>query len=211
MGSKGRKLFLATHIVVSAGWIGAILAYISLVIAAMASSGDELLSATWIALRLIGWYVLVPLALAALVTGITISLVTPWGLARHWWVVISWHLTGVAVAILVWHMAWVVTPLGTIAVEAPNADLRDLLRPALRGELLHAALGLVVLLAIAILNVYKPRGLTPYGRRLSQLGSEAPARTQQWARVAGFHAAALLLLLIITAHVVAGGSLRLHN
>jgi len=70
---------------------------------------------------------------------------------------------------------------------------------------------LVVLLGIAILNVYKPRGLTAYGRRLSELGSEAPARTQQWVRIMGFHAAALLLLVIIIFHVVAGGGLQLHN
>jgi len=33
---------------------------------------------------------------------------------------------------------------------------------SLRGELLHAGLGLVVLLVIQELNVYKPRAMTPY-------------------------------------------------
>jgi hypothetical protein len=208
---KPRKLLLATHIVVSVGWIGAVQAYLILVIAAMTSWSDQLLPATWVALRLIGWYVIVPLALAALITGFAISLSTSWGLFRHYWVLISLHLTVVAIAILLWHLSSVVTPLGIISVDAANADVRDVLRPALRGELLHAGLGLVVLLGIAILNVYKPRGLTPYGRRLSELGSEAPTRIHQWVRVMGFHAAALLLLVIIIAHVVAGGGLQLHN
>jgi hypothetical protein len=33
------------------------------------------------------------------------------------------------------------------------------------GDLLHPALGLVVLLAIQVLNVYKPQGMTRYGQR----------------------------------------------
>lgn len=36
------------------------------------------------------------------------------------------------------------------------------------GDLFHATAGLLVLFAIAALNVYKPRGLTPYGWRRQQ-------------------------------------------
>lgn len=199
MNPKGRKLLLATHIITSVGWIGAVLAYLVLVVAAKGWS-DQLLRAAWIALGLIGWYVIVPLALAALITGIAISLFTPWGLIRHYWIVISLHLTVVAVAVLLLHMSLVVTPLASIATDVAIADVRNVLRPALRGELLHAGVGLVVLLGIATLNVYKPRGLTPVA-----------TRTLQWGRVMGAHAMALLILLAIIAHVVAGGGLRLHN
>ena len=46
----------------------------------------------------------------------------------------------------------------------PRADLS-----AVGMELrFHAAAGLLVLLVPAILSVYKPRGLTPYGRRKQQ-------------------------------------------
>jgi hypothetical protein len=40
----------------------------------------------------------------------------------------------------------------------------------------HAAGGLLVLLVPAALSIYKPRGLTPYGRRKQH---EQPARSQQ--------------------------------
>jgi hypothetical protein len=33
------------------------------------------------------------------------------------------------------------------------------------GDLLHPALGLVVLLTVQVLNIYKPSGMTRYGRR----------------------------------------------
>jgi hypothetical protein len=43
----------------------------------------------------------------------------------------------------------------------PSADLR-MVRNASPG--LHAALALLVLLVATVLAVYKPRGMTPYGR-----------------------------------------------
>ncbi|MGH2370246.1 MAG: hypothetical protein ACRDI2_18895, partial [Chloroflexota bacterium] len=50
----------------------------------------------------------------------------------------------------------------------------------LGGDLFHPGAGLVVLLAITVLNVYKPRGLTPYGWRKQQ---EERARLAQRASV----------------------------
>lgn len=221
MNPWSRKFLLTAHITASVGWIGAVLAYLALVIAAMTGQSDQLLRATWIALELIGWYVIVPLALGALVTGISIALGTPWGLFRHYWVATSLLLTVVAAAVLLQHMS-TVTSFANIASDAANAGVRDVLRPALRGELLHAGVGLVVLLGIATLNVYKPRGLTAYGRKRSggvaespvrgvdrtESGREPSARKPRWVHAVWAHAAALLLLLAIL-HVA--GGLRLHS
>lgn len=221
MKSNVRKLLLATHIIVSVGWIGAVLAYLALVVAAMTGPSDHLLRAAWLALELIGWYVIVPLALAALMTGISVALGTSWGLIRHYWVAASLLLTVVAAAVLLQHMS-TVTSFASIAADVAIADVRDVLRPALRGELLHAGVGLLVLLGIAMLNVYKPRGLTAYGRRRSgvvadtpsgavsrnESGWEGAARTPRWVHAVWIHGAALLLLFAIM-HVA--GGLRLHN
>ncbi len=210
MRSSARPLLLTTHIVVSVSWVGAVLTYLTLVIAAMTGQSDQLLRAAWIALDLIGWSVIVPLAAAALVTGISMALSTPWGLFRHYWVATSLLLTVVAAAVLLQHMS-TVTSFASIAAEASIAHVRDVLHPALRGEVLHAGVGLVVLLAIATLNVYKPRGLTAYGRRRpgvvadadstrggrTESGWHTPARTPRWVHAVWIHAAALLLLLAI--------------
>ena len=59
MSPRIRKFLLTTHITVSVGWIGAVLAYLILVIAAMTGQSDQLRRAAWIALELIGWYVIV--------------------------------------------------------------------------------------------------------------------------------------------------------
>jgi len=219
MNPKGRKLLLMTHITVSVGWIGAVLAYLALVIAAMTGHSDPLLRGAWIGLELIGWYVLVPLAFAALISGIGIALGTPWGLVRHYWVVISLLLTVGATAVLVQHMT-TVSSFASMAADAAMADVSGVLGPALRGELLHAGLGLVILLGIETMNVYKPRGLTAYGRRRSGVvadstshavgrGELATPRVPRWVHAVWIHAAALLLVLAVM-HL-AGGGLQLHN
>ena len=110
-------------------------------------------------MELTGWYVLIPLALGTLVTGIVQSLATPWGLFRHYWVLIKFALTVFATIILLQHMP-TVSSLADVAREADSADLGRL-----GGDLLHAGGGLVVLLVITVLNVYKPRGMTRYGWR----------------------------------------------
>ena len=43
-----------------------------------------------------------------------------------------------------------------------NTDIRGLSSPS---PVLHAAAGLLLLLVAVTLSVYKPRGMTPYGRR----------------------------------------------
>jgi len=53
-----------------------------------------------------------------------------------------------------------VSAMAKFARTVDGAELR-----ALGGDLFHPAVGLLLLLAIAVLNVYKPAGLTPYGWR----------------------------------------------
>jgi hypothetical protein len=154
-----RKFALAAHLTFSVGFIGAAVAYLALGISAVTSEDAQTVRAAWIAMELIGWYVIVPLSLASLLTGLVMALGTPWGLFRHYWVLITFVLTIFATVILLLHMPSV-SSLADVAREADGATLGRL-----GGDLLHAGGGLLVLLVITVLNVYKPRGMTPYGWR----------------------------------------------
>jgi hypothetical protein len=70
----------------------------------------------------------------------------------------------------------------TVSFFAAMAQIADtdpaVLRDGLNGELLHGGLGLLVLLIVQVLNVYKPRGVTPYGWRKQQEERKA-AQTSQ--------------------------------
>lgn len=161
-----RRFALTVHITFSVGWIGAAVAYLALVVAAMVSQDAQTLRIVWIAMALIGWYAIVPLALTSLLTGLVMSLGTKWGLFRHYWVLFSFVLTLLAALVLLDHMQTVSVFAG-VAAETDSANA-DVLRGGLGGELLHAGVGLLVLLVVQALNVYKPPGLTPYGWRKQQ-------------------------------------------
>jgi len=174
MTPRLRKLVLTAHITISVGWIGAVVAYLALVIAAMNSIDAQTLRGAWIAMELMGWFAIVPLSLISLLTGLIMSLGTKWGLFRHYWVLFSLILTIFATFILLQHMQTVSFYAG-VATEMNNADVGNL-RDGLQGELLHAGVGLLVLIVIQVLNVYKPRGMTPYGwRKQQELRPVSPA------------------------------------
>ncbi len=154
-----RKSALTVHLVCSVGWIGAALAYLALGIFAATSDDTATIRAAWIAMELTGWAVIVPLAGGTLLTGLVVSVASPWGLLRHYWVVISLALTVFSVAVTVLHMP-AVTSMANVAQQAAPADLNRL-----GSDLFHPGVGLVVLLVTMVLNVYKPKGMTRYGQR----------------------------------------------
>lgn len=159
MPPRVRKLALAVHLTVSIGWIGAVVVYLALALTAV-SGGDALtVRGAWIAMEVAGWYVIVPLALASLLTGLVMALGTKWGLFRYYWVLLAFVLTTFAVVILLLHMP-TVSSMADVARQADGDGLERL-----GGDLLHPALGLLVLLAVQVLNIFKPPGLTRYGWR----------------------------------------------
>ena len=166
-----RKFALTAHLTFSVGWIGTVLAYLGLGVSAVAGEEGRTIRAAWTAMEVIGWYVIVPLALGSLVTGLVMALGTKWGLIRHYWVVFSLGLTVFAAVILLLHMPTV----STTAEEAQRAERAAL--ESLGGDLFHPALGLVVLLVVHFLNIYKPPGLTPYGQRKERVSTGAEGTT----------------------------------
>ena len=153
-----RKLGLIIHLALSLGWIGAVVSYLVLGVSAVSSNDAETVRAAWIAMELTGWWAIVPLAIGSLLTGLIMSLGTSWGLFRHYWVLVTLALTIFCVAILLLHMP-------TVSALAQMARTGTAAHDSLGGDLLHPSVGLLVLLVITVLNVYKPRGVTPYGWR----------------------------------------------
>ena len=158
MGPRLRKVVLTTHVVSAVGWIGAVAAYLALALAALTSDSAETVRAAFIAMELL-YFALVPLAAVALLTGLAQALGTNWGLLRHYWVLAKLVLTVIAFTVMVINLEKVSAHADHV-LHSPAADL-----PGAGHDLQHAVGGLVILLLAAILGLYKPRGLTRYGRR----------------------------------------------
>lgn len=157
-----RKFALTAHLTFSVGWIGAVVAYLALGVSAVRSQDAQTVRAAWIAMELTGWFVIIPLALASLLIGLVNALGTPWGLFRHYWVLVKFLITIPSTTFLLLHMQ-AISRLASVAAETTlsNADLSGL-RIQVAAD---AGAALLVLLAATTLAVYKPHGRTPYGVR----------------------------------------------
>lgn len=168
MGPRLRKLLLTVHVASSVGTLGAVAAFFVLAAAGLIDAGT--VPAGYVAMETITWMVIVPLVALSFLSGTIQSLGTPWGLFRHYWVLIKFLLT-----ILV----GVVLLLQTGAIGAMASLAREGALPAtafleIRLSLaVHAGAGLLVLLAAETLSIYKPRGLTRYGRQCQRERSPA--------------------------------------
>ncbi len=208
-----RKFALTAHVTSSVGWLGAVAGFLALAIAGLTSADAQLVRAVYQAMELTGWFVIVPLSVASLLTGLVQSLGTAWGLFRHYWVVAKLAITLVATLVLLIHMR----PIGHIADVVAMATLARGELGGLRIQLVaDAGAALVVLLIATTLSVYKPRGLTPHGERLQFEGSVSPSDARidrqarslssrpRWVTAAGIIAVILVVLFVIR-HLSGGG------
>ncbi len=140
-----------------------------------------------------------PLSLASLLTGIVQSVGTAWGLFQHYWVLFKLLITVFASVVLFMYMETFRFMVGV--AENASADLTVVrnISPAL-----HSALALLMLLVATMLAVYKPRGITPYGRRKQhekRTGAgpdgESIPTTPRWVKVFGTVALVVVLMVVV--------------
>jgi hypothetical protein len=209
-----RKLNLTAHVTASVGWLGTVASFLVLSIAGLTSPDAEIVRGSYLAMNLIGQFAIVPLSLAALLTGLVQSLGTHWGLFRHYWVLVKFILTVLATILLLLHQFTAVTGAARrVSGNAPGT-LPEVgqLGTQLVGD---AGLAVVVLLGITILAVYKPWGRTRYGRRQQEQeqGTPIPETTAQGLPL-GLKIFLAVIGLIVVGFVVlhlAGGGLARHR
>jgi len=161
-----RKLALTVHVTSSVGWLGAVAAFLTLSIAGLVSDDEATVRGAYLVMRLTGWYLLVPLSLASLLTGLVSSLGTTWGLFRHYWVLAKLVINVVATAVLLLYMQTLDSLAALVGdTTRSGADLLGVRDPS---PVLHAGAALLLLLLASVLAIYKPRGLTRYGWRKQQ-------------------------------------------
>jgi len=160
-----RKFALTAHVITSVSWFGAVAAFLALSIAGMTSQDRELVRAAYLVMGLTTWFVIVPLALASLLTGVVSSLGTKWGLFRYYWILAKLLITILATLILLVHTQ----PVDLLVSAAAKATVLSVHLHGAQLQMVVASGGaLVVLLVVAALSYYKPRGMTRYGWRKQQ-------------------------------------------
>jgi hypothetical protein len=166
-----RRFTFTTHVTSSLGWIGAVLVFLALALIGLTSQDERTVRGAYLVMAPAAWFVLVPLAHAALFSGIALSLGTPWGLFRHYWVVFKLGITLFSTVILLIYMGTFQQMAGVAA--DPVVELGLVRNPS---PVVHAVLALILLLMATWLAVYKPFGLTPYAIRTASMPQSASLR-----------------------------------
>ncbi|TDC20780.1 DUF2269 domain-containing protein [Streptomyces sp. 8K308] len=167
-----RRALVVGHVVVSVGWLGLTLCLLVLGIAGATTDSAATAEAAYRAMKIFGDWLIAPLALTTFVSGLVLSLGTPWGLARYRWVYAKFWLTLVAgVASLLAFRATIDEAAAEVAVGRAVPDPAGLVAPP------SVSLGLY--LFMTAISVLKPWGPTRRGR------AALAARRTKTTRVAG--------------------------
>ena len=146
------------HIVASVAWLGAVVVFLALSIIGITSHAAEVVRSAYVSMNAIGLFVIIPMSLGSLATGVLESLSTPWGLFKHYWVVAKLLLTVIATGLLLIHQFEVVSVAATRVNGAANT-LPSARRLGIQ-LIVEASLAVIALLTATALAVYKPKGST---------------------------------------------------
>jgi hypothetical protein len=159
-----RKTLLVMHVGTSVGFLGAVTVFFCLAVAGLASADPTNAKAFYAVMPTVTWWVVVPLAFASLAIGIFQAALSPWGLVRHYWVVVKLAMT-IAITAVLMTQTPSIDRLGHIATTS-SASMDEAL--ARYSVLLHSGAGIVAIIVVLVLSVVKPRGLTGWaGSRTS--------------------------------------------
>ena len=157
-----RKFVLTAHVTFAVGWLGAVAGFLALAIAGLTSQDAQMVRSAYLAMDLIARFVIVPLSFVPLLTGPILSLGTPWGLFRHYWILIKLVITILSTIIMQLHLQ----PIGILASAAAKATFPSTDLHQIQVQMVIASSAALLALLVEItLAVYKPRGMTPYGWR----------------------------------------------
>ncbi|MER5615750.1 DUF2269 domain-containing protein [Streptomyces sp. NPDC002215] len=162
-----RRSLLVAHVSVSVSWLGLTVGLLTLGIAAFSTGDPATAQAATRAMKIFGDWLIVPVALFSLFSGLVLALGTPWGLARHRWVWTKFWLTLITVALSVFSLR-------------PGID-EAAARGAVDIDLVVApSVATATYLFVTAISVLKPWGPTRRGRRLrhsSRTGKGVDGRT----------------------------------
>ncbi|MEU0342223.1 DUF2269 domain-containing protein [Streptomyces bobili] len=162
-----RRANLVVHVAASASWLGLTLGLLGLGTAATTTGSAATVEASVRAMKLFADWLLLPVAALTLLSGLVLSLGTPWGLARHRWVFTKFWLTLATTTATVFALR----PGVNAAVTAVAAG--EVLPDA--GDVLFGpVVSLSAYLFMTVLSVLKPWGLTRRGRRLREEAAGGP-------------------------------------
>lgn len=159
-----RRGVLLIHVAVSVSWLGLTIGLLALGITAYTSDTAAMTEAAYHSMKVFGDWLVIPIALLTLLSGLVLSLGTHWGLARHHWVWIKFWGTLITLTA----STFALRPTINHAAASGVADVSLIAAPSVAST---------AYFLMTALSVLKPWGLTQRGRNHSVRRRAAAAGT----------------------------------
>ncbi|MEU3622952.1 hypothetical protein BS329_39860 [Amycolatopsis coloradensis] len=164
---RWRKLALVVHVVSSLGWLGITMVNAVLTFTSVFTDDPRRQQAAILMMDQVGGYLLLPISLTALVSGIVLSTGTKWGLVRYRWVAIKLVLTLIAAGLTLFSL---LPGIGELAAAAESTMDDAFVERGRRVDGFYPIIvSTMMYMTMTVLSVYKPGGKTPYGRRVTAI------------------------------------------
>jgi hypothetical protein len=148
--SPWRKVLLTIHVVTTVSVLGTDLVLLVLGVASLGGADPPTI---YPAAHLVSAWLVAPLAVLALSTGLLLSILTPWGLFKYWWVTIKLAITVLLTSVVL----FVLVPRLGAAADTVIGHTPHLLTTAERLPLVIAPAVASTLLALnVVLAIFKP-------------------------------------------------------
>ncbi|MEV6290518.1 DUF2269 domain-containing protein [Streptomyces sp. NPDC051896] len=170
---RARKSWVVVHVVASVGWLALMLCLLILGATALATDDAGTLRTAYRAMGMLGDPLIVPLSLLTLLSGVVLSVGTPWGLFRYYWVAVKFWLTLAATAASVFALTARLHEAVHAVQRHPTGPIAAMHLGFVRYDtVIVPAVALLLYLAMVALSVFKP-----WGRRVTAPVREGLART----------------------------------
>ncbi len=157
LNARGQRILKIFHLICAGLWIGGAVA-LSLMIAALgpALSGAELLGYD-VARKFVDDLIIIPGAMGCLLSGLLISVFTPWGFFKHRWVTVKWILTVACILFGTFVLGPMVNGQPPISLALGLEALTDPVYMANRDRnLLWGGLQVLLIFFMVAISVLKP-------------------------------------------------------
>ncbi|MFG3691697.1 hypothetical protein [Micromonospora sp. NPDC047740] len=164
---RSRRLLLAAHITVTVGALGADAALLALAVSGLRDTDPR---TVYPAAYLLGRWLVAPLAVGSVLTGLALAAAGPWRPLRHGWVTVKLTLAAVLAAAA---LALLVPRLGHAAAAAVGSSTAGVPRGDRVVAVAAPAAALLVLGTNVVLRVFKPGRRRPARAANSEVANAA--------------------------------------
>ncbi len=150
---------ISIHVATGAIWFGVALAMVLMVIANQKTTNGDELYAVNAMVKMLDDFVVIPMAIASVLTGTLLCWLTVWGFFKFYWVITKWIATTV---LIIFGTFWLGPWTNSMTAISDSERLKALTNPLfmfdVHGIIVGAVIQLICLFAIIAISIIKPWG-----------------------------------------------------